>query len=130
MINITGQGIRNDSKGQGHYRAKRGSRRHKGADYVCTPGQDVPAPISATIVREAIPYADDDRYSGVVLQGEHMRLKMFYLSPDRSLIGKKVKAGQVIGTAQDISQKYSPAMMPHIHLEIVEMDPELFVDKL
>ena len=130
MISPTGKtNVRSDSKGDGHYGASRGGRMHDGTDYPCTPGQPVVAPIDGTVIREAAPYADDAKYRGVVIQGAHARVKMFYLIPDKALIGKRVSQGQAVGTAQDISAKYGQAMIPHIHMQIESYDPEILIQK-
>lgn len=130
MISPTGKTtVRSDSKGDGHYGASRGGRMHDGTDYPCTPGQQVVAPIAGTVLREAVPYADDAKYRGVVIQGAHARVKMFYLLPDKALIGKRVTQGQTIGTAQDISAKYGAAMTPHIHLQVESYDPQILIEE-
>ena len=131
MINPTGKDIRYaDAWGRGHYGASRDhNRRHKGVDYLCEPGQQIRAPVSGRIVRKARPYAKSD-YSGVLIQGEAVALKIFYFEPDVNLIGCHVEAGQVIGIAQDISKKYGEDMLSHIHIEAVSLDVSLFIDRL
>ena len=125
MVSPTRQGIRNDSQGHGHYRAKRGKGRHKGTDYVCRPGQEIYAPISGKIKRIAKPYAKEN-FEGVVLENEFLTLKLFYFKPHSDLIGQLVLQGQPIGVAQDISKKYLN-MIPHIHVECEAIDVNLFV---
>ena len=56
-----------------------------------------------------------------------MTIKMVYFQPDRSLIGKRVVQGEVIGTARDIAEKY-PGITPHVHLEISAVNPELLME--
>jgi murein DD-endopeptidase MepM/ murein hydrolase activator NlpD len=135
MISPTGKGIRSDHYGKGHYGAKRGRRAHRGTDYLATPGQDVFAPISGNIVRVAYPY-DDKSYSGLVIANQHMAVKLFYLVPSVTS-GHHVNKGDVIGFAQDISERYPPPndkkwmiMEPHIHVEIVSLDPDIFISML
>ena len=125
MISPTGKGIRNDSEGHGAYGASRGGRVHRGTDYICEPGQIVVAPISGTVMRVAKPYSNE-AYSGLFIQGEKMAVKLFYFTPN-VLIGEGVEMGEPIGTAQDISKLHGPAMVPHIHLEIDSIDPEIFM---
>ncbi|MDH4319961.1 MAG: M23 family metallopeptidase [Desulfobulbaceae bacterium] len=128
MISPTGKtSVRSDSKGDGHYGSPRGARMHDGTDYPCIPGQQVVAPIAGTVSREAVPYADDPKYRGLVIQGKHARVKLFYLLPAKGIVGKSVAEGQVIGTAQDISAKYGKEMTPHIHLQVESYDPELLI---
>ena len=133
MIQPTGKGLREvDKWGNGYYGASRGNRIHKGADYVCEPGQDIVAPITGIIARESRPYGDPEwlyRYSGLIIYNEYCNLTLFYLEPLRYLIGTKVRMGEKIGIAQDISERY-PGMTPHIHLQINNIDPELFMNFL
>jgi hypothetical protein len=127
FINPTGQGLRNDRAGLGSWGAPRGTRKHKGIDLLCCPDQPIWSPIDGLIVREARPYASG-QYSGVLIEGDGVEVKIFYFEPDRSLIGQRVAAGQAIGTAQDITERYpNQGMRPHIHLEIVGIDPLLFM---
>ncbi|HDK42903.1 MAG TPA: hypothetical protein ENG87_05970 [Candidatus Pacearchaeota archaeon] len=128
MLSPTGKGIRHDKEGNGEYGAKRGKRLHQGTDYICTPNQMIVSPISGTVIRKARPYANDKYYSGIVIQGKHIRVKMFYLKPLDEIIGKTVKAGDYIGVAQDISLRYNSKMIPHIHLRIVSFNPEILID--
>lgn len=129
MISPTGKGPRKtDSHGSGSYGSKRGDRLHEGTDYICDPGQSIYSPIDGVIRREAKPYAGKE-YSGVLIRNDWCAIKMFYFKPDYNLIGKQVKKGQIIGMAQDISEKYS-GMIPHIHLEICHINPEIFIGML
>ena len=135
MISPTGKGLRKADKwGKGCYGASRGKgmRLHKGADYVCEPGQDIIAPIGGIIARESRPYGEPDwlyRYSGLIMYNELCNITLFYLEPLRFLIGTTVRMGDKIGIAQDISEKYAE-MVPHIHLQINSIDPELFMNFL
>ena len=122
MVNPTGGKIRSDSMGDGHYGSRRGRRTHKGVDYLCTPGQKVRSPISGILVRTASPYADDQNYTGVYIEGDNIAIKMFYCKPTVP-IGTKIKAGEAFAIAQDISTKYGEEMKPHVHLEIASMNP-------
>ncbi len=132
MISPTGKGVRGtDNWGSGAFGASRGERTHKGADYICEPGQSVVAPCTGFIVREARPYADRP-YSGVLIADGVMTIKLFYFSPFEHLIGKGVEQGQAIGIAQDISAPGYAGMTPHIHMEIqgadgAPLDPEKLV---
>jgi hypothetical protein len=58
-----------------------------------------------------------------------MAVQLFYFEPNEKLIGKAVEKGQKIGIAQDISKKY-PDMTPHVHLSIVSINPEIFINYL
>lgn len=126
MISPTGKGIRNDSMGLGTYGVPRGGRSHKGTDYLCDPGQKIRSPISGKVKRLVDPYGDR-KYSGLVIVGKHMTIKMMYFKPKEDLVSTTVKAGEVIGIAQDISARYDIRMKPHIHLQIDSTDPDLFI---
>ena len=130
MISPTGKGIRVDRWGNGHYGAPRGNSIHRGVDYICHPGQFAIAPKNGIIVREARPYGDSQKYSGLLLRADALEIKLFYVRPYDYLIGKPVKQGAVVGTCQDISKRYDEKMIPHVHMEIVSVDPEVFVRML
>lgn len=126
MLNIispTGKGIRpQDPWGQGKFLAPRGEKPHRGTDFVCEPGQMVVSPVDGKVVREAWPYKGFSHYRGILITNDFALFKMFYLTPFPRIlhVGYKLKQGQEIGLAQDISkrkEKYK-GMIPHIHLEI------------
>jgi len=124
IISPTGLGIRSDSGGDGHYGASRrkGDKKykHKGTDFICQDGQVVQAPIAGEVVRIARPYIDHPEYSGLVIDGGWIRVKMFYLEPYDHLIATEVWQGKSIGIAQNIGELYK-GVTPHIHLEIVNI---------
>lgn len=124
IVSPTGGPLRgNDNHGMGHFGAPRGSQTHKGGDYVGEPGQNVVAPIDGKVIRVARPYADDSRFSGLLISGQHLYIKIFYIEPDLSLIGEWVFKGKtVIGTMQDIGKRYA-GIPPHVHLQAM-VDPE------
>ena len=78
------------------------------------------------VVREARSYADGD-YSGLLLSSAKITVKIFYIQPIRRLIGQAIHQGDPIGIAQDIGKKYD-GITPHIHLEIVGMEPETLLN--
>lgn len=112
--------IRMDSSGSGKFGSSRGggTRAHAGVDYLVVPGETIYSPVDAVVVRSAKPYANDPNYSGLVLQNSDFEFKLFYMKGTPGIIGKTVRAGDPIGTAQDISAKYGGSMQPHIHLEM------------
>ena len=130
MINPTGGKIRSDAGGDGHYLASRkalsGPYQHRGSDLECQVGQVVKAPISGDFVRVALPYGKDSIYRGVEIHGPEGKIKMFYLMPNMDLLEKHVDEGHPIGIAQDIGKKW-PKCGPHIHLQIIEYNPELLI---
>lgn len=124
-----------DDFGMGIYGASRdgGKRYHKGTDYECKPGEAVLAPFDCKIVRPVRVYAEDDRWEGLVLQGNHARMKLMYVLPWDEVMGQYVKAGDKIGYAQDISVKYNKdgkVMTPHVHVEFLSVNPDVIINML
>jgi len=115
--------VRNDPAGMGHFGAPRGDRLHRGVDLLCEPMQPITVPFASVLERIARPYADDPTYSGALLRGEWLWAKLFYIIPQRELIGMSLTKGQQFAVAQDISEKYGEPMKPHIHFEITAVDP-------
>lgn len=123
-VNPTGGGIRNDNRGLGHHGAPRGNRTHDGVDLVATKGQDILMPVDGIMIRESLPYSDDLKWRGAHIYNPRIEVKMWYFLPDLELIGKELKAGSIIGVAQNIGEKYE-GVTPHLHLRIVKIDPML-----
>lgn len=119
---LNNQVIRVDAAGDGHFGAKRGSREHEGVDLLVEKGDNILAPEDGLLKRAAYPYVGDMTYSGFVFIGDSGKeYKAFYLKPVWDLIGKRVKDGDVIGTAQAISERYpQSSMKDHVHIEIRE----------
>jgi RHS repeat-associated protein len=118
-VNPTGGGIRGcDSQGCGHFGANRRYGPHRGADYETTAGQQVVAPHSGR-VRVGHPYRDDLSYYLIEIQGPRGHVvRSLYVSPaDGISTGGTVRAGQVIGTAQDLTPRY-PGITNHVHVDI------------
>lgn len=110
--------IRKDSGGDGNYQSSRTNDKgvHQGVDLSVTVGQPIYAPFDGTIVRKAIPYANDNRFSGLLLAGNfRQEVKIFYINPLK--VGEIVNRGELIGTAQNISVKYTSNVTNHIHIE-------------
>lgn len=112
--------IRKDSGGDGNFGTSRnrdtGKGTHEGVDLSVKKNQQVYAPIDGQIVRVAIPYSNDARFSGLVLEGlGGEEIKIFYINPLK--IGQYVSRGELIGTAQSISVKYGKSVTDHIHVE-------------
>ncbi len=131
LVNPTNGRIRMDAGGEGHYGASRSKRingkkafyRHKGLDITCDPGQEVCCPISGRIKRAVRVYTDTPDYTGAIIEGERMTVRLLYFSLAEKP-GAAVLAGQVIGKAQDISKRYQgQGVTPHVHLQIDLMDP-------
>ncbi len=122
--------------GDGNYGASRNgnTRQHLGVDITVYKGQTIYSPIQGIITREAIPYASDPKYRGVYIEGTGQytgyAVKMFYMTSNK--IGQGIFAGDVIGEAQAINEKYSPQMTNHVHIEayynnqLIDPTPLLF----
>lgn len=126
LYNPTGGQVRMDTEGSGVFGASRGVRLHLGVDLQCIPGQKVMAPHSGRITRMVYPYANNLVYKGVEIVNDTFISWLFYIEPLHDLIGKQVVGGQVVGVAQNITQKYSPKMKPHIHWTLY-VNPEMFI---
>lgn len=104
-----------DRFGSGQFGASRGSRKHQGLDVKAKPGEVVHSPIDGVIVRECVPYAP---FTGLLIRGtgEHSgyEVKLFYVQGN---FCGSVKAGEPIGTAEDLAVKY-PGITNHVHLEV------------
>ena len=129
--------IRVDSWGDGNYGAARTGHVHRGVDLEVFKGETIYSPIQGTIIRVAYPYANDLKWTGLEIAGapgsawDGYRIKMFYMTPTASLIGKTILQGAPIGKAQAISEKYSPEMKNHVHVELWKgtesVDPTPFI---
>lgn len=106
-----------DSHGCGTFGASRGGRTHQGEDFAIEPGGSIFSPISGTVTRFPFPYGDDLRYTGIEIKNSEYSVKIFYMGATVR-VGQEVKAGQLIGKAQDIAKKYGPGMVNHIHVEL------------
>lgn len=117
------QKMRNDTRGDGHFGASRGRRVHNGLDIITTPNSAVYCPIEGIMKRMAYPYGTGRRnieWTGCVIDGVGIyrgyEVKIFYMQP--FLMGEFVYPNEIIGKAQAISKKYSPAMIDHLHVEV------------
>ena len=130
IVNPVAGGVRMDAAGSGVYGAPRNGRKHAGLDLICAPGEIVKSPIRGVITRIAYPYPDTSLYQGVEIEGDVMTLKLFYVKPYYAKIGQMVTAAEEIGVAQDVRVRYPDEkdMLPHVHLEIVKVNPALFLD--
>ncbi len=108
-----------DEWGSGAFGAPRGDHSHRGIDMRVAPGDAIYAPFDGLIVREAIPYDDDDRFSGLLLRGvdawQGFEIKIFYMHCTHSL--GQVPGGELVGIAQNIALRY-PGITNHIHVEL------------
>lgn len=105
-----------DPKGCGAYGASRdgGTRLHKGFDVLAWKGETVRAPISGMVSI----FGTNTGLTGVRISNSAEMAKVIYVTPVVKT-GEKVKRGQVIGYAQDITVVYGSEMTNHIHLEAI-----------
>ncbi len=102
---------------------------HAGVDYSVIPGADVYASVSGTIVwTEGCVYCASDgdtTYKSMRIKTDRgVIVKLLYVKTNGEFeAGDRVEPNDVIGTAQDVSQKWNkpgkPKMEPHIHVEFV-----------
>ncbi|MDA1044233.1 MAG: M23 family metallopeptidase [Verrucomicrobia bacterium] len=108
-----------DEWGRGAFGASRDDHPHRGVDIAVASGDAIFAPFDGRIVRNAIPYDDDDRFSGILLQGyaafSGYEMKIFYMQCTMPF--GHVRAGELIGQAQNIALRY-PGITNHIHVEL------------
>ena len=109
--------VRNDYRGNGDFFAKRDGHPHEGIDLEVFPGQVVIAPTKCHVDRISRPYATDPGWLGLQLSTPLVIVKIFYLEPFKTIIGKDVDFAEPLGHAQDISKKY-PGITPHIHFQV------------
>lgn len=117
--------IRSDAAGSGAFGAPRraGERTygHRGVDTEVKPGDSVRAPFAGLFSRIGRCYPDDNRFELVVVKYGPWQSKILYVEPDYELAGQKVRAGQTLGWAQDVTMRRNYAeqgMGPHVHTEI------------
>lgn len=112
--------VRSDPSGDGQFGAKRGTRKHNGVDLVVWPGQYVVAPTDCIFERLSNPYASDPRWHGLKLIANPYEVFIWYIVPYWFRRREHVRAGEQIGIAQDIVEKYGFPMTPHIHWGVKE----------
>lgn len=118
MRSPTGHGIRIDAEGDGNLGAPRGDRIHAGIDFFCRKGQHIVAPFNMRIIRNSYPNADLIM-NGIAWKFGKSEGRLFYFIPLTRLIGKDVSEGQIIGSAQSVSEYYQlPKMNDHVHFEV------------
>ena len=96
-----------------------GAMMPNGIGFACLPGTPVVSPCAATVSEVVTPNGSGSRFTGLVLRPEapgDITLRIFFLTPRRGLIGRKVVKGECIGSAQDIRARY-PDAIPHIYID-------------
>lgn len=115
ILSPTGNGIRSDAAGDGHFGASRdsGTREHLGVDLLSTAGQDIFAPASGR-------FTVTGQTSAAIEFAPGWKWQLLYIKPDKTLNGRFVNKGDIIGVAEDLSQIYNnPSMENHVHLQLV-----------
>ena len=116
-----------DDFGSGEFGASRdgGKRVHKGVDFAAPAGGRLRSKTEGKVTKLGTVYKNDPKYKYVeVTSDDGTRHRYFYVKGDLR-VGAPVNAGDFIGTAQDISAKYSTPekeMKNHVHYEIKDTD--------
>lgn len=116
--------VRSDGWGDGHFGAPRGGRCHDGVDAeIVIPKQIIVAPFAGLVEKVDYPYGYDLRWKGIQISNDLVRCEIWYMSPKENLVGHTVRRKQILGFAQDISEKYPPNqengyMHPHVHIRM------------
>jgi murein DD-endopeptidase MepM/ murein hydrolase activator NlpD len=110
-----------DPTGNGWFGAKRGTRKHKGVDYVTFPGEEIFACMSG-VVRIGNVYPNDTTMKLVEIENHfenhHYRVQQMYVLPNIK-DGDVVAKNQRIGFAQNISEYHeSSEMKCHCHISV------------
>lgn len=106
----------NDPTGHGYYGAKRGSRKHKGTDYVATAGEAIYACVSGKI-RVGNVYSDSIQMRLVEIKNKTYKVKQMYVTPIVKT-GDIVKSGDIIGYSQNIADYHNSNMINHVHVSV------------
>jgi hypothetical protein len=115
-----------DPAGSGVFGASRdrGGRKHLGLDLISVPGDEVVSPIFGVITKIGWAYADGKLGSiHIKGSGQHdgAEVKLLYVSASVH-VGDILKAGDPIGTAQDVAGYYDAkdvhGMTNHVHGEL------------
>jgi hypothetical protein len=121
---VPGPVVRNDKWGDGTFGAKRGSKVHDGLDLVVVPGQPIFSMIDGAVEKYEQCYLSDAKWTGIQIANTQVRVELWYMEALPDLVRRFVQAGQMVGYAQNISEKYPPTekipheMTPHIHVRV------------
>ena len=111
-----------DAYGSGEFGAPRdgGRRTHGGVDLVAAPGAPVRAPITGVVTRIGTVYAgpDDLRYVEIANAITGVKARVLYVGATVKP-GGAVAAGDLIGRAQSLAQRYPGGITNHVHLEVL-----------
>lgn len=119
-----------DAHGGGGYGAPRGSRIHKGLDFVARPLDWGMSPLEGTVMRLGRAYVDNPETEldesdlrSIHIQSDTVWVKLLYVDPLPILhVGSQVRAGMPIGHCQDrakyVLNKDLGEFTNHIHMEV------------
>ena len=111
-------GLRSDRAGDGAFGAKRGERTHLGQDYLADAGAGVVAPADGQYRRKIRVYSATDKFIGMEFEANYgMMYLLYYVDPSINHL-EFVKAGQLIGLAQDIAGYHQGGMENHVHFQM------------
>lgn len=110
-----------DAYGSGAFGASRdgGRRAHRGVDFLASPGEPIRAPIGGLVTRVGAAYsgASSLRYVEIANSVTRYTARVLYVGPAVEP-GWTVAAGDVIGRAQDLAERYPAGMTNHVHVEL------------
>jgi len=124
-----------DSYGSGAFGSRRdgGKRKHEGADFISAPGSIVFSPLSGAVVDIGYAYQGKEKWRFIEIEdGVHkLKSRVFYIDPTVS-VGDVVQAGDSIGLAASLAERYPLGMTNHVHVELrdsagAELDPALYL---
>ena len=109
------------SCGSGSQGRDGGRRTHGGVDLVAAPGAPVRAPITGVVTRIGTVYAgpDDLRYVEIANAITGVKARVLYVGATVKP-GGAVAAGDLIGRAQSLAQRYPGGITNHVHLEVLD----------
>lgn len=115
-----------ESTGNGWYGASRGSRKHKGCDYIANKGDCVSSVIDGTISKIGYAYAHALQFRYVEVINDVYRWRLMYIEPLSDLyVGQRVVSGQNVGEMLDIAEYWNRGktanqskMKNHLHTQV------------
>lgn len=111
-----------DEHGSGEYLAPRGNRAHNGIDLVVHAGDKLVSPNNGLVTKIGYPYHPKKhpdkahlRFVEITEQDQY-ECRYFYVRPTVR-VGDTIKAGDVIGEAQGLTEIY-PGITDYVHYEV------------
>ena len=117
--------LRDDDGGSGFFGASRGGRKHNGIDLTTNVGEGVFSPIPG--VAQVTRATSKSKLKGVKIIGggkyAGIEVRIFYVSPENSIIGQEIASGTRIGTAVELSRPggdYPEDVGNHVHFRVLK----------